>query len=405
MNKSLEEIREKIKNRKGVVLTAEEFKKMACEKSPKELAKKVDVVTTATFSPMCSSGAFLNFGNCSPPIRMEEIFLNKVRAHGGIAAADAYIGAAQTSEEDPKYGGANVIFSLVKGEKILLEAKAKGTDCYPKKELAAQVSKDEINEAFLFNPRNAYQNYSAALNLSEKDIHTYMGTLRKKAGNINFCTTGELSPLINDPYLKNIGIGTKIFLCGAQGFICWNGTQHETVTERNSRGIPLKSAASISVIGDLKKMDPKFIGPAYFRNYGVSLFVGIGVPVPITDEDSAFYASVRNRDIEVPIADFSTKDKERLCFFTYSELVSGKVELFGRTVRTFLISGIHKSRNIACVLKDRILTGEFEVTGYSAPLPEGGKQKSLRLESFVGDETRKNTKQTDEFLLEEICLT
>ncbi len=401
MRKSFEEIREKIKGGKGVVLTADEFKELAREKTPKELVQKVDVVTTATFSPMCSSGAFLNFGNCCPPIRMEEIFLNGVRAHAGIAAADAYIGATEISAENFEYGGANVIHSLVKGEKILLEAKAKGTDCYPKKNLKIFVDKSGINEAFLFNPRNAYQNYAAAVNTSEKDLKTYMGVLGRNCGNINFCTAGEISPLINDPFLEAIGIGTKIFLCGAQGFVCWNGTQHDTRPKRNKRGIPLKNAASISVIGDLKKMDRNFLAPVYFKGYGLSMYVGIGIPIPIIDKNSAYYAAVRNTEIDVPVVDFSSEEKKVLKYLTYEELLSGKAEVKGNYVKTNLISGLRKSKKISCMLKKIILAGDFIITERSARLPEGGKTKSLILES-----DRRKVKKREVLLsnkLEESC--
>ncbi|HNX67790.1 MAG TPA: homocysteine biosynthesis protein, partial [Bacteroidales bacterium] len=61
--KSIEEINEKIRTGKAVVLTAGEVSAMGKEMSPADVLKKVDVVTTATFGPMCSSGAFINFGH------------------------------------------------------------------------------------------------------------------------------------------------------------------------------------------------------------------------------------------------------------------------------------------------------------------------------------------------------
>ena len=79
MAKTYAEINDKIKKGTAVVLTAEEVSELAKTLSPKEIAEKVDVVTTATFGAMCSSGAFLNFGHTTPPIRMEKIELNGVR--------------------------------------------------------------------------------------------------------------------------------------------------------------------------------------------------------------------------------------------------------------------------------------------------------------------------------------
>jgi uncharacterized protein (DUF39 family) len=86
MAKSFDEINSKIKDGKVVVVTAEEFKDLVEEKGVSQAAKEVDVVTTATFSPMCSSGAFINFGHSDPPIRMSKIWLNDVPAYGGLSS-------------------------------------------------------------------------------------------------------------------------------------------------------------------------------------------------------------------------------------------------------------------------------------------------------------------------------
>ena len=96
-----------------------------------EIAEKVDVVTTATFGAMCSSGAFLNFGHSNPPIRMEKIELNGVRVSGGLAAVDTYVGATDCNPSSPAYGGAHIIEDLVNGKDITLEAWGKGRIVIP----------------------------------------------------------------------------------------------------------------------------------------------------------------------------------------------------------------------------------------------------------------------------------
>ena len=96
--KSFEEINEKIKTGKAVIVTAEEIIDIVAEKGVKQTAKEVDVVTTGTFGPMCSSGMFINFGHSDPPIRMSKVWLNDVPAYAGIAAVDAYLGATELSE-------------------------------------------------------------------------------------------------------------------------------------------------------------------------------------------------------------------------------------------------------------------------------------------------------------------
>ena len=116
--KTYQEINEKIKNGEAVILTAEEVSKMSEKVSPEEIVDKVDVVTTGTFAPMCSSGVFINFGHTEPAMRMEKITLNDVPAYGGIAAVDAYLGATAEKPGDITYGGAHVIEDLLNGKGV-----------------------------------------------------------------------------------------------------------------------------------------------------------------------------------------------------------------------------------------------------------------------------------------------
>lgn len=362
MKRTYEEINAKIASGKAVILTAEEVSKLAETESPKEIAKKVDVVTTATFGAMCSSGVLMNFGHSDPPIRMEHITLNGVEAYAGIAAVDAYLGAAQNDPNRPDYGGAHVIEALIRGEEVRLKATAKGTDCYPRKSIEANIQKDSMNEMIMFNPRNAYQNYPAATNSTSKMKYTYMGTLMPNFGNINYSTSGELSPLINDPELRTIGMGTRIFFCGAQGYVAWNGTQFNTGKPKNDFGIPLSNAATLTLMGDMKQMDPNFIKAAYFEKYGVSMFIGIGIPIPILDEDMAARVSIRNRQIETTICDYGSDGHPELAQVNYESLRSGKMEFKGKMVRTAPMSSLSKAREIAALLKASISAGDFTLT-------------------------------------------
>lgn len=360
--KTFEEINEKIRKGEAVIVTAEEVIELVEEKGIKDTAKYVDVVTTATFGPMCSSGAFLNFGHSDPPMRMEKISLNNVNTYAGIAAVDAYIGATEVStDRDIEYGGAHVICDLIDGKEICLEATAKGTDCYPRKSISTTITKDSINEAYLFNPRNCYQNYAAAINTSDRTLHTYMGTLEPHMGNINYSTSGELSPLLNDPYLRTIGIGTRIFLGGAAGYVSWHGTQFITEKPRGENGIPLSPAATLALIGDLKEMSTEFIQPAVFEGYGTSIFVGVGIPIPVLDEELLENLAVKNRDILTNIVDYSVprRDKPILGKCSYEQLRSGLIELEGRKIETAPLSSLYKARLIARTLGDWIKEGKF----------------------------------------------
>jgi uncharacterized protein (DUF39 family) len=376
-SKSFAEINEKISKGEAVVMTAEEFKRLAQTTSPKELVKKVDVVTTGTFGPMCSSGAFINFGHTQPSIRMEKVSLNDVPVFSGIAAVDAYIGATEVCPYNEHYGGAHIIEELIAGKDVILKATGKGTDCYPRREVETRINKDSVNEFFMFNPRNAYQNYAAAVNTTNKIKYTYMGSLLPNLGNMTYSTSGEISPLLNDPDMRTIGIGTRIFLGGTEGYVAWNGTQFNTSKPKNDVGIPLSNAATLSVVGDCKNMSTQFIRAAYFEKYGVSIFIGIGIPIPVLDEEMALRLSVTNDKIETTIVDYGIPEHPALGKINYSQLQSGQIDFNGKSIRTAPMSSILKAREIALLLKEWILKKEFFLSEPVQAFPRNTSVKPL----------------------------
>ena len=334
--RTIAEINEKIKKGKAVVLNAKEMARLVREKGKKIAAREVDVVTTGTFSPMCSSGMLFNFGQHPPLIKASKVWLNGVSAYGGLAAVDAYLGVTEPAEDDPlnkvypgqfKYGGGHVIEDLVRGKSVRLKALAYGTDCYPRKELEKDITLAELKNAILLNPRNCYQNYNCAVNLTNKIKYTYMGPLRPNLGNVNFATSGELSPLFNDPYFKTIGLGTKIFLGGGIGYVIGAGTQHNPGPVRNKRGIPMQPSGTLMVKGDLKQMQARFLRGVSIAGYGCSMAVGVGIPIPILNEEIAWYAGVSDEDIQMPVVDYGAdygQGKSRILkYVTYAELKSG----------------------------------------------------------------------------------
>lgn len=377
--KTFQEINDKIKKGQAVVLTAEEVSALGRTQSPAEVAQKVDVVTTATFGPMCSSGMFINTGHANPPIRMENATLNGVPVFSGIAAVDLYIGATENHPEDPSYGGAHIIEELIAGKDVELVAHAKGTDCYPMKNIKTTINRNSINEMIMFNPRNAYQNYPVAVNASNRIKYTYMGSLLPKLGNANYSTSGELSPLLNDPELRTIGLGTRIFLGGTTGYISWYGTQFKTDAEVNEYGVPVSNAATLAVIGDASRMDPEFIKAAYYEKYGVSMFVGIGVPIPLLDEEMAARVMIRNDQITTRILDYGNPDHPELGRTTYEALMKGEIELNGKKIRTASLSSLYKARVIADILKKQISEGSFQLSEPVETFPRGKGLNSLEI--------------------------
>ncbi|MDI6852642.1 MAG: homocysteine biosynthesis protein [Deltaproteobacteria bacterium] len=389
VNKTYQEINEKIKQGKAVVVTAEEIIDIVRRKGEVAAAREVDVVTTGTFSPMCSSGAFLNFGHAKPPIKASAVKLNNVPAYAGLAAVDVYIGATEPAADDPlnkvypgefKYGGGHVIQDLVAGRTVHLVADAYGTDCYPNKRLEKDITLKDLPNAVLCNPRNCYQNYNCAVNLSNRTIYTYMGPLKPRAANANYCTAGELSPLFNDPYYRTIGIGTRIFLGGGVGYVVFPGTQHHPGRPRGENGVPLAPAGTLMVLGDMKKMSPRFLVGVSLLGYGCSLAVGLGVPIPLLNEEMARFCGVADEDIFAPIVDYGTDypagTGRILGQVSYATLKSGKMILDGNEIVTVPLSSLVRAREIALLLKEWIEQGRF-LLGEPVELLPTGEEKPV----------------------------
>lgn len=384
MSKTIAEINEKIKKGKAVVVTAEEIIDLVKNKGPKKVAQEVDVVTTGTFSPMCSSGAYLNIPQPIPRMKLGggKAYLNNVPVYTGFAAADVYIGANALPDDDPRnsvfpgqflYGGAHVIEELVAGKAVTLTATAYGTDCYPMKKRETSLTLKDFNDAVMFNPRNSYQNYNVAVNLSDKVIHTYMGILRPKMGNANYCSAGQLSPLLNDPMYRTIGLGTRIFLGGGIGYVCWPGTQHNPGVPRGKNKVPKGPAGTLGVMGDLKQMSAQWLKGVSFTGYGTTLAVGLGIPIPILDEEMVLFTSIRDEDIWTRIVDYSHDYPQGtgkiLGEVNYAQLKSGKMSFMNKEIPTGGLSSYLKAREVAELLKRWLLKGKFLLTEAVAPLP------------------------------------
>ncbi len=380
VKRTYEEINKKIRKGEAVVVTAEEIIPILEEKGLERATEEIDVVTTGTFGPMCSSGVIINFGHSDPPIRMQKVWLNDVEAYAGLAAVDVYLGATQASEsQGMAYGGAHVIEDLISGKKIKLRAISQGTDCYPRREIESYITKESINQAVLFNPRNGYQNYNVAVNTSDRKIYTYMGILLPDIGNASYSTSGQLSPLLNDPQFRTIGIGTRIFLGGTQGYIAWEGTQFYPQTLKDEEGRVINQGGTLAVIGDLKEMSTDYIRAAIFKGYGVTLVVGIGIPIPVLNSEIMKNVAVKDEDIWTEIIDYSIPrlKKPSLGKVNYKQLREGKITIQGKDVSTSPLSSYAKAREIAQNLKGEILKGEFLLQEPIQKFPKESKFKPL----------------------------
>jgi uncharacterized protein (DUF39 family)/CBS domain-containing protein len=330
--------------------------KRLVESSGIEVAfKEIDVVTTGTFGAMCSSGAIINLGHSDPPIKIDKAWINDVPICHPGAAVDLYIGATTMSESQPfEYGGGHVIEDLIRGKEVELRATAYGTDCYPRTQLKTELTKDDLNQFYLLNFRNCYQRYNCAVNSRDETIYTYMGKLLPRYRNATYAGAGELNPLMNDPDFETIGVGTRIFIGGAQGYVIGEGTQHS----------PQTGGGTIMVRGDAKKMSAEFLQGAAFTRYGTSLYVGIGIPIPMLNEGLARKTAVRDEEILTDIVDYGVprRDRPKLGKVSYKELKSGSVTVDAKRVKVSSLSSLKMARKIAWTLKSWVEKGEFFLT-------------------------------------------
>ena len=378
--RSIALINERIQAGRAVVLTVEEVKARVQDQGVQAVAASVDVVTTGTFEPMESSGAILNLGQTDPPIKIRQCWIDGVPAYAGFGAVDLYLGASQMAEssgdgEDEaagrQRGGGHVIEDLVAGRAVSLRATGQVTDCYPRSAFETTITRDRINQFYLFNPRNLYQNFIVGVNGGERPLYTYLGVLQPRLGNAVFSNPGSVSPLLNDPNLESVGIGSRIWLAGAQGYVTWEGTQHFPLQKRLPNDTPVGPAATLALIGDAKQMDAKWVRGCYFKGYGPSMMLGVGVPIPVLSEQTIAYCSVLDKDLVAPIVDFSIPRRVRPTFglVSYAQLKSGKVSIDGRMVRVAPLASLYLARKVAIALQEEIRSGRFLLSEPVASLP------------------------------------
>ncbi|NCD34302.1 MAG: hypothetical protein EOL87_12930 [Spartobacteria bacterium] len=390
--RTVDTINDRISSGQAVVLTADEVIDYVDRKGLDQAAKEIDVVTTATFGPMCSSGCFLNFGHSKPKMRITEAWIDDVLAYSGVAAVDLFLGATQLRHNDPAnmsypgdflYGGGHVIENLIAGRQLQLFALSYGTDDYPLREIRTCFDINDLNQAMMVNPRNCYQNYNVAVNTSEKRVYTYMGVLEPRMGNITYSSAGQLSPLLNDPLYETIGVGSKVWLAGAHGHVFSQGTQHCSRVSRTANDVPDEGAGTLALTGDMKQMNPRFVRGASLKGYGVSLALGVGIPIPILNAAILRRTTVRDRDIHAAVINYGGDYQERngriVTKVNYEALRSGKVDIHGKTVPVGSLSSYSMALEVAELLKAEIRDGQFSLARPIERLPLNQGMQSLEI--------------------------
>ncbi|GAI15157.1 unnamed protein product, partial [marine sediment metagenome] len=165
----------------------------------------------------------------------------------------------------------------------------------------------------------------------------------------------------NDPDYETIGLGTRIFLGGGIGYVIGEGTQHN----------PSNRFGTLFLKGDLKQMSSEYLRGATYEKYGTTMFVGVGIPIPILNEGLAKKTAIKNEDILTDIVDYGVprRDRPKLKQVNYKELESGYVEINGKKIKCSSLSSLFYARKIAKTLKKWIQEGKFFLNPPAETLP------------------------------------
>jgi len=208
------------------------------------------------------------------------------------------------------------------------------------------------------------------VNGRDEIIYTYMGKLLPRLRNATYSGAGALNPLMNDPDYETIGIGTRIFLGGAQGYVIGEGTQHE----------PQNLNGTLMVRGNAKNMNTEFLRGATYTRYGTTLYVGLGIPIPILNMGLAKKTAIRDEEIFTNVVDYGVprRNRPKLAKVSYKELKSGAINVEGKRIRVSSLSSLKTARKVAGTLKSWIENGEFFLTTAVERLPLDTVFKPMR---------------------------
>jgi uncharacterized protein (DUF39 family) len=162
-------------------------------------------------------------------------------------------------------------------------------------------------------------------------------------------------------------------LGGGTGYVVWHGTQHNPSVKRTKKGVPVAPAGTLWVMGDLKKMSSKWLMGVSIQGYGCSLAVGLGIPIPILNEEIVQYTAVSDEELFTQIVDYGHDYPNGISKsygqVSYAELKSGHIKFRGEDIPSVPLSSMVRAREIAGILKTWISNGKFFVGEPQFTLP------------------------------------
>jgi len=294
--RTIAEITAKQERGDAVVLTAEELCNSV--RDGNEIGfEDVDVVTSATCSVMSGTYAVLSFKVAERDEfeRAASVFLNGVPAFVGpcpnerLGIIDAIVYG--TSRRDEKYGGGQLFRDMVAQEEIEVVV-----ETVEGRKIETTTNLGKIPFAELCSTRNVYRNYNAFVNPQENEVDSIFSVSKFEGAfkELHFSGCGELNPLEKDPHLETIGVGTKILMNGAVGFVMGKGT-------RSSAEKP-----NLMGIADMHKMLPEYLG-GFRTSAGPEVWNSWAVPIPILNEQVLESAKRLDEEIKLDVLDVHTR--------------------------------------------------------------------------------------------------
>ena len=297
MVRSYAEILERVERGEAVVITAQEVAELIEADRPS--LSEVDVVTTATRAVMSGTYAILSFPVARPAsfLRAKRVWINGISAQVGpcpnenLGVLDLMIFGTAHSRDRPNYGGGHLFRDLVEKKTASVEVE---TD--DGRSLQAEVGLDDMPYARIYGSRHAFKNYSAFVNPGATPVNTIFHArgFEPHCRGATFSGCGQINPLKNDPLLESIGIGTRILLNGAEGFVLGTGT-------RSSKERP-----NLSGFADMHQMSPEYMG-GFATSAGPECICSWGVAVPIISDTILAEIARLDRDIALPVTDINTR--------------------------------------------------------------------------------------------------
>jgi putative methanogenesis marker 16 metalloprotein len=311
--KGIKTINKKIENGEAVVMTAEEVCNLI-RSGEKLTVDDVDVVTSATKAlmsgtlaiftiPVAERGAFR---------KAKSLWLNGIPAYPGpcpnerLGLVDAILYGTKYSKTDPNYGGGHLFRDIVRNKQIEVEVKTSEG-----RKIITSSSLDEMDFARMITTRSACKNYAAFVNSKKETVKTIFSVTGLKGlySEATICGCGELNPIAKDPNLAVIGIGTKILLNGAKGYVIGRGT----------RSLP--DNPNLMVEADMFNMNPIYMG-GFKTSQGPEVIVSCAIPIPIVNE--AVLETIMITDEEIPLPIMDIPKREIITKSRYSEAWQGK---------------------------------------------------------------------------------